>query len=192
MKRFVIHLLVFILAISPWIISTKILFLKDPPVWPDEAIFTETALNIIDHGVMRTDLFGGAVPGLSTRALWYPPLYFYILAGWIKIFGAGIEAIRALSVAIAFLSLVFVFVIFKRLTNSLIFTAMGLFCISYTTLFLGFMHLLYRWIFFTMVVVGLVIFSGRITKFINELLKKVTRLRIGHDLHSILHLSLDQ
>ncbi|MBS3135507.1 glycosyltransferase family 39 protein [Candidatus Woesearchaeota archaeon] len=70
------------------------------------------------------------------------------------------------------------------------FTAMGLFCISYTTLFLGFMHLLYRWIFFTMVVVGLVIFSGRITKFINELLKKVTRLRIGHDLNSILHLAL--
>lgn len=97
------------LVLLPHLMVILIFFLKSPPVWPDEAIFMDTVLTFLITGKMATNIFGGAIPGLEQRALWYPPLYFYILAGWVKIFGSSIEMMRLLSIIFSFGSLIFLY-----------------------------------------------------------------------------------
>ena len=97
--------LYFFLSIIPWIVLTSLLFLKDPMVWPDEAIFVDSAKTLLATGRLATNIFGDSIPGLTQHADWYPPLYFYLLAGWIRMFGASIESVRMLSVIFSFATL---------------------------------------------------------------------------------------
>ncbi len=98
-----------ILAFIPLLFTTGILFLKSPMVWPDEAIYADTVKTYLAEGRLATGIFGGAITGLEKSAVWYPPLYFHILAYWIRAFGSSIEAIRALSLIFSFLALITVF-----------------------------------------------------------------------------------
>lgn len=120
MSKYLKYLLIFLLAVIPFLFIDRLLFLKDPPVWPDEAIFAEMAANLLQTGTLSTNLFGAAVPGLHQHALWYPPLYFYVLAGWIKFFGQSIEMVRLLSGIAAFFALAGFFtlakIMFRRLS----------------------------------------------------------------------------
>lgn len=103
------------LILIPHLILILIFFLKVPPVWPDEAIFMDTVLTFLKSGKMATNIFGGAIPGLEQRALWYPPFYFYLLAGWVSVFGSTIEMMRLLSVLFSFGSLIFLYEIVMEL-----------------------------------------------------------------------------
>lgn len=107
--------LIFISLIFTFCLFSFSLFLKEPPVWPDEAIFTDIAKNLNKNAVLATDIFGGLIPGLEKRALWYPPLYFYLLSFWVKFFGESIEAIRLLSFIFSLFSLILFFLITKSL-----------------------------------------------------------------------------
>lgn len=105
----------FFLACLPLILSSSLLFLKDPPVWPDEAFILDTAETFNQTGRLATDIFGAAGMGLEKQALWYPPLYFYTLASWIKVFGATIESTRFLSLLLAFFALALIFFLIKKM-----------------------------------------------------------------------------
>lgn len=76
-------------------------FLKDPPVWPDEAIFFDTYTNITRSGNMATNLFKDSIAGMQIKALWYPPLYFYLMSFWTSLFGQSIEVARCFSLLLS-------------------------------------------------------------------------------------------
>jgi len=96
-KRILEHILVFILATLPLLLSSRLLWLKSPPVWSDEAVFTDIAKHIGTVGRPTTELYGKLIPGLSHGQVAYPPVYFYVLHVWMSLFGQSIDAVRLLS-----------------------------------------------------------------------------------------------
>ena len=72
------------------------------PLWLDEAL----SVNIADEGT-----------GSITEALrhdGHPPLYYYALAAWMRVFGSSDFAVRSLSMALGFIALGLTFVIARR------------------------------------------------------------------------------
>jgi hypothetical protein len=92
------------------------MFLKIPAIWPDEAIYADIAGNILKDGRLGTDLWKGVIPGVENHAYWYPPLFFYSLAGWFKLTGLSIVNQRLFSVLIGSIFII----IFFRFSRSLI------------------------------------------------------------------------
>lgn len=91
--------------------------LSMPPVWPDEALFVDSALNILHEGRNGTDLLKGTLPGVETFGFGYPPLYFYTTAAWIKVFGFSIYTQRLLSLGLGTLFPILFFVVVIKLFN---------------------------------------------------------------------------
>lgn len=84
--------------------------LEFTPVWPDEAWISDVALNILKTGQPGTRIWG-EIPDATKHALWYPPIFLYLLAGWFKVFGFSIVIQRSLSVVITviFISIFYIF-----------------------------------------------------------------------------------
>jgi 4-amino-4-deoxy-L-arabinose transferase-like glycosyltransferase len=78
--------------------ATK-LFLKYPPVWPDEVIYANPAINLVRRGLMSSDIWPGILPGTERHAYIAPPLYFLYLAAWFRLLGISVSVIRLSSVA---------------------------------------------------------------------------------------------
>ena len=85
--------------------------LEFTPVWPDEAWIADVALNILKTGQVSTDIWNGMIPGASQHVFWYPPVFFYLLAFWFKIFGFSIitQRLLALFISALFISLFYFF-----------------------------------------------------------------------------------
>jgi len=109
LQVFLYDLLFLIPLIVLFIFFNIVFFLKFPLIWPDEAIFVDTAKNIIENEIMATNLFNDAIPGLQLHSVWYPPFYFYILSFWINFFGSSIESIRILSMIVSFVTVVMIY-----------------------------------------------------------------------------------
>lgn len=105
------HKIGLIVLFALFILSSSVLLLKLPPVWPDEAIYADVVLNMINEGRMGSDLWQDAIPGMRNGAVWNPPVFFYILYLWFKIVGFSIVKQRLLSVifTIAFLAIMYRF-----------------------------------------------------------------------------------
>jgi 4-amino-4-deoxy-L-arabinose transferase-like glycosyltransferase len=89
------------------------LFLKYPPVWPDEPVYAQPADNLIHHGKMSTPLMD-MLPGMTERTYWMPPLYFLYLCPFFAAFGTGIVVMRLSSVFAAVAGLVLLYAIGRR------------------------------------------------------------------------------
>lgn len=85
--------------------------LEFTPIWPDEGWIADVALNILKTGQPRTEIWGNMIPGAMQQVLWYPPLFFYLLAFWFKVFGFSIVSQRLMSLVISsiFITIFFVF-----------------------------------------------------------------------------------
>lgn len=95
--------------------------LSTPPVWPDEALFADSALNILHEGRNGTDLLKGTLPGSETFGFGYPPIYFYTTAAWIKVFGFSIYTQRLLSLGLGTLfSVLFLLMAIKLLNKQVL------------------------------------------------------------------------
>lgn len=123
-------LIFFFLASLPFLLISWTLFLKDPLVWPDEALFFDTARHWAITGQLGSGLLAGAIPGYENHAYWTPPLYIYLLGVWTSLFGDNIEASRSLTVVLAYLSLGLVFFIAKRLFQSNFLASLGVLLVS--------------------------------------------------------------
>lgn len=129
MKK-ILPLILFLLSITPILISDKFFLLKNPPVWPDEAIYFDTSKNLAETGNLSSNIFGGVIPGLEQHSAWYPPLFFYVEAFWINHFGMTIESIRLMSVIFSILSLGVIFLLIKKLMKSNLWSVFGVFLLS--------------------------------------------------------------
>ncbi len=110
--------LLFLLAITPFLIFSSLLYLKDPLPWPDEGIFLDIANNFSTKGTFSTILFKDTIPGMSQYAVWQPPMYSYFLSIWTNTFGTSIIAVRALSLLLGIFSLAVFFLIAKHIFNT--------------------------------------------------------------------------
>ncbi len=90
-----------IAAIASFVFYTHRLFLKYPPVWPDESLFANVAINLLRHQALATDLLSGIVPGIGYRTYLMPPVYYFYLASVFSVWGASVFAVRLASVAAA-------------------------------------------------------------------------------------------
>src|SRR3989344_5133584 len=102
-----------ILAILPLLFSSYFLFLKDPPVWPDEATSFYQAKTLLETGKMNADIYGGIPSDAIKSGLAFPPLYFFTLGVWTNIFGDKIEAIRTLSLTLGVATLIVFYYLLK-------------------------------------------------------------------------------
>jgi len=93
MRKGLVRYLLYVLSAVPFVFFTVRLLLWGPPVWPDEAIYTDVALTLNKTGHLATTIFGTAIPGAQEHFYFYPPLYFFILAQWMKVFGSSIESV---------------------------------------------------------------------------------------------------
>lgn len=117
----------YVASFAPFTFLTYRLFLWGPPVWPDEAIITDAARTLIKTGHIATDIFQAAVPGAQSHFYFYPPFYFFVLAQWIRLFGASIESGRLMSVLIGAGALIIFGILIRRVYRSHILTMAGIF-----------------------------------------------------------------
>lgn len=116
---------VFLIALLPFLFFSVVLLLKDPSIWPDEPVFFDAARNFIESGLITTDIHGKLAPYLQDNVYAYPPLYFYTLGAWIKIFGEDIEVLRRLSVILGMGVLGIFFYLSYKLTQSKFFSTLA-------------------------------------------------------------------
>lgn len=116
----------FLLGLLPFLIRTPLTFLTDPPPWPDEAIYVDIVKTLNETGTLATNIYGPAYPGMTKAATYYPPVYFYVLAEWTRLFGYSIIAVRMLSIIVMSIVLVLLFSLFLKLSKNPWIAAAGL------------------------------------------------------------------
>lgn len=127
MRTKLILVLLILSAMVPFIALSYRTFYSLPAVWPDEAIFLNTALNMRETGRIAAPILDGQIPGIAQNAFWYPPLYFYLLFAWMNVFGFTLEAMRILSITLALTILVMFYLISERwLKDQLILRLLGI------------------------------------------------------------------
>ncbi len=107
-----------LLIFSFYILSSIFLQTKHPPVWPDEAIYSEVAENVIESGVIKSNLWKDAIINIQTKAMWNPPLFFYEYALWQRVWGISIYYQRALVQIVGFLVLTILFLLTRTKHSS--------------------------------------------------------------------------
>jgi hypothetical protein len=75
-----------------------------PFVWPDEVLFFNPAQEWYAHGILRTTVLSGLIPGMDQATLWMPPLYMLFLGMSFHIFDSTLFVARMVSSALGLLS----------------------------------------------------------------------------------------
>jgi len=79
----------------------KELFCQYPPVWPDEALYADPAINLIRRGTMGMSVLAGSLAGIGEHTYLSLPLYYLYLAGVFGIFGVSLIVLKLSSLAAA-------------------------------------------------------------------------------------------
>lgn len=112
-------LLLSFLLLSHLLISVRVLT-QDPPIHADEVFFTNVTQNYVKTGRMFMSLYGESGIGQEhIRTLTYPPVYFFLLAIWSKLFGTTIAAYRFFSVVVSLGTLLLLYELIKKLTKTI-------------------------------------------------------------------------
>lgn len=117
--------MVIAVALLAFLITSYIFFLKDLPVFPDEAIYYDMAKNLVSQGKLYPGLFPTTNQAILDSAIGVSPVYFYILGNWTKATGSSIEAVRSLSLILGIISLGIFYLIAKRLFNNPLLASIG-------------------------------------------------------------------
>ena len=111
----------FVVALAIFVILATSLALTKAP-WCDEGWFANPAYNLAFHGQMGTNVLepsghflNAYLKGIQERTYYVVPIHMVALAGWFKIFGFSLLAMRAYSMVWGALGLLFIFYILYRL-----------------------------------------------------------------------------
>ena len=126
-------LLYLALAILPLLLASYFLFLKDPPIWPDEGTSLHMAKAILQTGKINAQNYGGIPEEAAISGIAFPPLYFYLLGIWTSIMGENIEAIRSLSLILGGITIAIFFYITKTIFGNPIISLWGALLLSFST-----------------------------------------------------------
>lgn len=95
------HILFVFLCAGLLLLHLSRFLLRTPAIWPDESLFAAPAIDLVRHGQMGTSLLTEVLPGIGDRTYWMPPVYFVLLSGVFKVFGAGIVAMRSFTLCVS-------------------------------------------------------------------------------------------
>ena len=108
---FKILLLVMIIIIA----AQSTILLKNPPIWPDEAIYADIANNWLNEQRLGPDIWQETFNGATQHFYWYPPFFFVLIASYFKLFGLSIVSQRLLSQTASIIFLAVFFLLAKSL-----------------------------------------------------------------------------
>ena len=94
-------------AVLLLIAVTRINFDTNPLFWPDEALFSSPAANLVENGSFGSPVLEGLIPGMEKATLWNSPLFMVMLSGVYALTGEDLQWARSLSLIIAFAALYF-------------------------------------------------------------------------------------
>ncbi len=89
-------------------------FTSYPAPGDDEMLFADPAISFAHHGTLANPLLGQVLPGAARHELWQPPLYFWTLGSWMRVFGTTLLAARAFSALCALVIGLLVFALARR------------------------------------------------------------------------------
>lgn len=100
-------------------ITVSQLFYYHPPVWPDEGTSGDVAYSLATGRGFAAPSLAGQVPGAERYLAWHPPLHTVAVAALFRVTGPRVEAMRALSLAAAFVLLVALWRLAARMAGPL-------------------------------------------------------------------------
>ena len=107
--------LLFLAGVScAYLVLSTSLLLSWPLLWPDEALFADTARNVLLNGHPSTTL----VVGMESGSYWQPPVWFYLMAPVIGILGYNIIQLRLVSMLVGLCVIWATFLLARRLELS--------------------------------------------------------------------------
>ncbi len=108
--------LLIIIAVNLFIhFGLKETLLSEPPIWPDEAFYVNIVKNYSHTGILKLTLIGENFYDMHKKVLNYPPLYFYLIYYWSKLFGLSPTAVRLFSTANSFIVIILISIIYFNL-----------------------------------------------------------------------------
>ena len=117
-KSLNIHLQILLALLTVFILQSTILLIKDPPIWPDEAIYADIAINWLNEKRLGPDIWLDAYPGATEHFYSYPPIFLLIVATYFKTFGTSIETQRLISQTAAIIFLFVFLCLFKSISQN--------------------------------------------------------------------------
>jgi len=85
---------------------------RSPTVWTDEVAYADPAINLVQHGEFTSTAWETQLS--SEHWAGNVPLYPWLLAGWIQIFGVSITAVRSLNYVLIMLATVLLWLLARR------------------------------------------------------------------------------
>lgn len=137
MKRLIPGLIILI-----FIGLSLVVLLNFPPIWPDEALYADVVRNYFAQGQLKVSILGNMLLGAKEHAYWNPPMFFYLLIFWFKLFPQDIFHLRLLSLSVSVCYLVITGLIIKQLWPKISFLVFTIFLLFITTnqIFFGAAH----------------------------------------------------
>lgn len=106
--------LIFFYLLLIFLALAFIFLLVEPAVWPDEAIYSDIVINLIQKNHLGSTLWKELIPGVETHIFWNPPLFFYELFLPIKLSVGNIYWQRFFSVTTGFCFLIIYYALINR------------------------------------------------------------------------------
>ncbi|MBM9591642.1 glycosyltransferase family 39 protein [Leptospira sp. 201903075] len=85
-----------------------------PVVWPDEVLFFSPSFSFSTSGHLQTNVLKGLIPGMESKTLWMPPVYFLFSGFSLSIFPDTLTTVRLANVIIVYLTALGFYLLLKR------------------------------------------------------------------------------
>lgn len=137
----------FLFSLFPFLLFTYLTFFSFPLVWPDEALFLDSAFNLSQTGQIKTNLLTGLLPQAENYIYWTPPFLYIFFAFILKIISLDIFKARLLIFGLSLIFLYISFHILAKITKKKYLIFLGMLLISSDIWFLQVSHLVRMEIF---------------------------------------------
>lgn len=85
-----------------------------PVVWPDEVLFFSPSLSFATEGHLKTNVLNGLIPGMESKTLWMPPVYFLFSGFTLSVFPDSLTTIRIANAFIVYLTGLGFYILLRR------------------------------------------------------------------------------